>query len=283
MPDDENVNDGADDAPADDAPADDTPAEEPAQDAAAEEKPAAAERPARTPAVRAPAAAAAGAGAGGRAVVVAAPRAVGPAFPPVSRRTVLKWGFWAGLFASLAAIGATIINMLWPRGVQRFGGQFVIGTIEGDTVTVNGAPLAPGAKQQLTVLLPNEQNPLENLEAKIFMVRFDEAQASRNPGAQAGAVLALWRKCPHLGCTVPFNATFSFADPLNGETYAGWFRCPCHGSTYSDSGRRVFGPAPRSMDAFALSVDDGGNLVVDLDTVYSSIEGNADKGILPGA
>jgi cytochrome b6-f complex iron-sulfur subunit len=171
----------------------------------------------------------------------------------------------------------TIINSLWPRRVQRFGGQFVIGSINGETVTINGTDLAPGAKQELVVLIPNEENPLQNLEAKIYMVRFDEQQAAHNPGAEPGAVLALWRKCPHLGCTVPYRDGFTFADPLNGETYSGWFRCPCHGSTYSDSGRRVFGPAPRSMDAFALIVGDDGTLTVDLNTVYTSIAGNGDK------
>jgi cytochrome b6-f complex iron-sulfur subunit len=67
--------------------------------------------------------------------------------------------------------------------------------------------------------------------------------------------LALWWKCPHLGCTVPWRLDFTFPDPETGADKKGWFRCPCHGSTYNDAGVRVFGPAPRSMDHMDLTVD----------------------------
>ncbi|MEX2246538.1 MAG: ubiquinol-cytochrome c reductase iron-sulfur subunit [Dehalococcoidia bacterium] len=250
-----------------------------AQPAPAEAK--AVERPARTPAVRAGGPVAAGAG--GHAVVVARPAPVGPALPPISRRKLMLVAFWTGMTGLLASIVATTLNNLWPRGEQKLSGRFVIGSMSGGAVTIEGQELAPGEKRDLVVLIPNERSPLDNIEAKIYMVRFDEEQAARNPGAQAGAVLALWRKCPHLGCTVPFNAGYPFKDPLINATYQGWFKCPCHGSTYSDSGRRVFGPAPRSMDAFALTLDDEGNLEVDLDTVYTSITGNAEKALLPPA
>ncbi len=69
------------------------------------------------------------------------------------------------------------------------------------------------------------------------------------------AILALWWKCPHLGCTVPWRETFSWPDPETGQNKRGWFRCPCHGSTYNDAGVRVFGPAPRSMDHMEVSID----------------------------
>ena len=46
------------------------------------------------------------------------------------------------------------------------------------------------------------------------------------------------------------------------EGVKGWFRCPCHGSTYTKAGIRVFGPAPRSMDTMKIDVDGAGNIVV---------------------
>jgi cytochrome b6-f complex iron-sulfur subunit len=92
-----------------------------------------------------------------------------------------------------------------------------------------------------------------------------------------GAYLALWRKCPHLGCTIPWAPSFAFTDPLDGQNVTGWFRCPCHGSTYSDAGRRVFGPAPRSMDAFALQIAADGTMTVDLGVVFTSVPGNAEQ------
>ena len=78
------------------------------------------------------------------------------------------------------------------------------------------------------------------------------------PGGTGGAdgLLALWRKCPHLGCSVPWISSFDF----NGDK--GWYRCPCHGSTYTKAGVRVYGPAPRSMDTMKIEVDGAGNITV---------------------
>jgi cytochrome b6-f complex iron-sulfur subunit len=55
---------------------------------------------------------------------------------------------------------------------------------------------------------------------------------------------------------VPWRPEFDF------EGDKGWFRCPCHGSTYTKAGVRVFGPAPRSMDTMAITVDGSGNITV---------------------
>jgi cytochrome b6-f complex iron-sulfur subunit len=221
-----------------------------------------------SPAVRAAGAVSAS---GGHAVVVAQPAAVGPVLPipqvQVTRRGVLRTAFWGGIGVTLLGIVGTIINSLYPRGVQKFGGQFVL--------DVNANELLPGDKRDIVVLIPNPTAPLENLEAKVYLVRFSEEQASRNPGAEAGSILALYRKCPHLGCTVPYNDAFTREDPLNGETYSGWFLCPCHGSTYSDAGRRVFGPAPRSMDVFPLTIAPDGTMTIDLDQQISGSENNA--------
>jgi cytochrome b6-f complex iron-sulfur subunit len=76
-------------------------------------------------------------------------------------------------------------------------------------------------------------------------------------------LLALWQKCPHLGCTVPWKEKFIWPDPETGDDTKGWFRCPCHGSTFTHAGARVFGPSPRSMDTMKLTVDDRGNVNVD--------------------
>jgi cytochrome b6-f complex iron-sulfur subunit len=65
-----------------------------------------------------------------------------------------------------------------------------------------------------------------------------------------GGVVALYQKCVHLGCRVPWCKSSQ------------WFECPCHGSQYSRVGEKKGGPAPRGRDRFAASVD-GGVLVVD--------------------
>jgi cytochrome b6-f complex iron-sulfur subunit len=65
-----------------------------------------------------------------------------------------------------------------------------------------------------------------------------------------GNLVALYQKCPHLGCKVPFCDS------------SGQFECPCHGSRYNIRGEYIAGPAPHGMDRFPIKVD-GGQVFVD--------------------
>jgi cytochrome b6-f complex iron-sulfur subunit len=70
--------------------------------------------------------------------------------------------------------------------------------------------------------------------------------------------VALYQRCVHLGCTVPFrNDCVSF-------------KCPCHGSHYNVDGEYLDGPAPRSLDRFALSFS-GTSVVVDTGTLNNKV------------
>ncbi len=53
-------------------------------------------------------------------------------------------------------------------------------------------------------------------------------------------------------CSLPWREGFQFVDPSDGIKKAGWFRDPCHGSTYDVNGIRVFGPADRNLDEFPV-------------------------------
>lgn len=64
-----------------------------------------------------------------------------------------------------------------------------------------------------------------------------------------GAMIALWQRCTHLGCTVPWNED------------EGQFHCPCHSSIYTRTGEVVSGPAPRPLDIFTIEITDGEVLV----------------------
>jgi len=203
-------------------------------------------------------AAVAAAGAGHGVIVVQSP-SERPALPQISRRKVLLIGFWSALGVTVLGIVTTILNSLYPRGITGFGSQVFVGTID---------QLDPGKK-------------LHNLDAKAWIVRFNADQAKRNPGATEGSVLAIYHKCVHLGCTVPYIEGLSFDDPRNGETYQGWFKCPCHGSTYSDAGVRVFGPAPRSLDTFDMTIKDG-KITVNTGKIAKGTTENASRAILPG-
>jgi nitrite reductase/ring-hydroxylating ferredoxin subunit len=66
-----------------------------------------------------------------------------------------------------------------------------------------------------------------------------------------GEVVALWQRCPHLGCRVSWCES------------SREFECACHGSAFNRAGEVRAGPAPRGMDRFTVNVADG---VVEVDT-----------------
>jgi len=74
-------------------------------------------------------------------------------------------------------------------------------------------------------------------------------------------VVALWWRCPHLGCRVPWCES------------AGEFECPCHGSRFNRLGEYRAGPSPRGMDRFAIEIVDE-NVMIDT--------GNITNGPPPG-
>jgi len=69
-------------------------------------------------------------------------------------------------------------------------------------------------------------------------------------------LLALYWKCKHLGCTVPWKPNEEF------QGNSGVFHCPCHGSIYLRTGQNVAGPAPRPLDLMEITVA-GGKIIVD--------------------
>ena len=188
----------------------------------------------------------------GPSTAVVVPQQV-PGTPIVSRRTVIKVGFWTGLGAIAAGVAACGIDMVYPTEVTGFGGTVSVGE----------------------ELIPKEGEKAEFSEGKFWLVNLTDEQGG--PG-----LLALWWKCPHLGCTVPWVPGFVWPDPQTGADKQGWFRCPCHGSTYTDAGVRVFGPAPRSLDTLALTVDKG-RITVDTGAVTPGNEDNyrQDPGRVP--
>lgn len=76
-------------------------------------------------------------------------------------------------------------------------------------------------------------------EAQTYLTRVD------------GEIVALWQRCPHLGCRVAWCDT------------SGQFECPCHGSTFNRAGEHRTGPAPSGMQRFEVEVVEG---VVEVNT-----------------
>jgi cytochrome b6-f complex iron-sulfur subunit len=64
-----------------------------------------------------------------------------------------------------------------------------------------------------------------------------------------GGFLALWQRCTHLGCTIPWQEAEEE------------FNCPCHSSIFNPVGEVISGPAPRPMDLFPIEIVDNEILV----------------------
>jgi cytochrome b6-f complex iron-sulfur subunit len=158
----------------------------------------------------------------------------------IARRSFLRVSVFAGLTLGVTAMLAGFLgffNLLKPKG---FGG----------TVTVIKSRVPKSG-----------DDPGRISEGKFWLANLNGSQGDVLQVGGTGGILALYWKCPHLGCTIPWRPDFSGAQvAFPGVT--GWFRCPCHGSTYSRAGIRVFGPAPRPMDTMAVSVNGDGSLSV---------------------
>lgn len=161
---------------------------------------------------------------------------VSPLDKDVSRRNFIRASFWGGLGVTLLGSVGLLLDFLYPRNVRGFGGPVPAGNV---------ADYAKGGV------------PVPNSEGQFWIANLDPTEDRAGGSGGADGLLALWRKCPHLGCTVPWRSTFSY----EGDG-GGWYRCPCHGSTYTKAGIRVFGPAPRSMDTMAIEIDAAGNITV---------------------
>ena len=105
--------------------------------------------------------------------------------------------------------------------------------------------------------------PIYVAEARTYLVPFPPESIERAakvypPALVAGmqlGVVALYQKCTHLGCKVPWCST------------SRWFECPCHAALFNRVGERKGGPAPRGLDHFAVVID-GGKVVIDSRQVF---------------
>lgn len=151
----------------------------------------------------------------------------------VTRRQFLNRGSVTLMSVSLAGFGAACVAFLWPKLGGGFGSKITVDNVDVVLAAIrandNFFYLAEG-RAWLTEY-PSEALPkAENVYPPPVL-----------EGMKAG-IVALYQKCPHLGCRVPSCSTSQ------------WFECPCHGSQYNRVGEKKGGPAPRGMDHFAVSV-----------------------------
>jgi cytochrome b6-f complex iron-sulfur subunit len=168
----------------------------------------------------------------------------------VSRRQFFNRTIVLGFGLGLSGFGAATLAFLWPQGASGFGSKIKVGLVSdllGEIRNNNGFLYKPEGRMWLT------EYPNGAVEKAI--VTYSPAElAGMTAGHELGldgGIVALYQKCPHLGCRVP-----------NCDT-SQWFECPCHGSQYNQVGEKKGGPAPRGMDRFAMSLDGDGALTVD--------------------
>jgi cytochrome b6-f complex iron-sulfur subunit len=149
----------------------------------------------------------------------------GGAAPSATRRNFLAFAGWGTMLVIGLQAAIAFIVFFWPRKLGTFGG-----------------PVSAGAPSDFQV-----GDVKYFVEGKFYMSRVEEG------------FIALYQRCVHLGCTVPWRPEFEW--PYQGQVIKGLFRCPCHGSTYLRNGQIIFGPAPRPLDYMQITLQ-GGRLVV---------------------
>ncbi|MBZ0277624.1 MAG: Rieske 2Fe-2S domain-containing protein [Anaerolineae bacterium] len=136
-----------------------------------------------------------------------------------SRRDFLQIAWAATGAAALVVGGGAALSFFAPRVVEgEFGGVFAVGAVD-DFPVGSVTPVTSG---------------------RFYLVRQTD-----------GGFLALYQKCTHLGCAVPWNPE------------AGRFICPCHASAFEMEGAVENPPAPRPLDRFPVTITDG---VISVDT-----------------
>lgn len=172
----------------------------------------------------------------------------------VSRRQFFNRTIVGLMGMSITGFGVACIAFLWPQGASGFGSKIKVGLIS-DLLTEirdnQGFLYKPEGRMWLTEY-PN--GAVEKARAAYTPAELSGMAAGHDLGL-SGGIVALYQKCPHLGCRVPNCVTSQ------------WFECPCHGSKYNQVGEKRGGPAPRGMDRFAMEVGADGSLTVDTGTI----------------
>jgi cytochrome b6-f complex iron-sulfur subunit len=150
----------------------------------------------------------------------------------LSRRGFMSYLWWAAGAAALIEGGIITVDSLRPGGKEAaFGGLVEVGSVEDFEVG------------SVTYFL----------NGRFYVARLPSG------------LIALYRKCTHLGCVVPWQASEPSEDNLGDS---GRFNCPCHGSVFDRFGEVKGGPAPRPLDLFPIEIEDD-KVIVDTGTVLT--------------
>lgn len=148
----------------------------------------------------------------------------------LTRRRFMRASFLGAVAAATIGATGTYLLFWWPKKVGSFGSKIAAGEV---------------------TQFP-EGSVTRNAEGRFWLVHLLPEDG--------GGFVALYWKCVHLGCTVPWAPGDDGV--YGGRVYKGIFKCPCHGSQYVYTGQNFAGPAPRPLDIMQVIVA-GGKVQVD--------------------
>lgn len=138
--------------------------------------------------------------------------------PKMNRRQFLGLAWGISLVGLFGQASAALYRFLKPRvEAGAFGSKIVAGQVD---------EFAPETVSHIQA-------------GRFYVARLED-----------GGLLALWQRCTHLGCTIPWREAEER------------FNCPCHSSIFNTVGEVVSGPAPRPMDIFPVEIEEG-QVIVD--------------------
>lgn len=180
---------------------------------------------------------------------------------PLNRRELMSYAL-AGSTALLTALG--LGTMLSPNSNDELikqlpdGGAWIPGGFAYPRIKAGefgGKFILPRSPDSYTTT----EAPELNSSGKFYIVKIEGKDPTNNGevetndgfvGVPDAGVMAIYQVCTHLGCLIPFQ-------PAENR-----FICPCHGSTFQRNSNYVLGPAPRNLDQFPVTIENGA-LVVD--------------------
>ena len=129
----------------------------------------------------------------------------------------------------------------WLKTIWGALGGLVALEIGAVTLTYMQPRLAEGQFGSLIAAGPVAEFPAGSVthipSGRFYLVRLSD-----------GGFLAIYQRCTHLGCNVNANAW----DPAQAS-----FICPCHNSQFNAEGEVLNPPAPRPLDIFQITIEDG--------------------------
>jgi cytochrome b6-f complex iron-sulfur subunit len=154
---------------------------------------------------------------------------------PMSRREFFRRSLVTSFGIFSVQFGAATIAFLWPNLKGGFG-----------------SVIPAGNANDILNEIRSTNEPFYVGTGRFYLIAYEGTARDEAHGVDYsadevvdGGLMALYQRCVHLGCRVPFCKSSQ------------WFECPCHGSKYNYAGEYELGPAPTGLDRFKIRIEDG--------------------------